>query len=88
MFVLIGVSSGVTRRSQFRSFSFSERDNIKRFLGVDKLQTVFIVAECSLLFSADVLELLPEFWENRNLVSAQKDCQHRVIKNIYAVSSA
>lgn len=79
MFVLNGASSGVTRTSQFRSFSFSERDKSKRFFGVDELQTVFIVAEHSSLFSlpseglwvsADVLELLSEFCENKNLVSS------------------
>lgn len=71
--VLIWVSSGVDSMSQFRSFSFSERDNIKRFFGLDTL--AFVVAGDSSLpsppseafwVSADVLEPPSEFWENRN----------------------
>lgn len=37
--MLLGVSSGVTSSSQFRSFSFSERDIIRRFLWVDVLRS-------------------------------------------------
>lgn len=75
---LIGASSGMTGVSQFKSFSFSERERINRFFGVDELDGIF--AGCSSLVplpsegfwvSADVTELLSEFWDNIYLVSAQ-----------------
>lgn len=65
--VLLGVSSGVTSSSQFRSFSFSERDIIRRFLWVDVL--------CSPTFSLPsegsggvFIPMADTFWENDNSV--------------------
>lgn len=81
--VQIGFSSGVSRMSQFRSFSFSAIDKIKRFFGLDDLLTGFVVAECVSLLSfscegcwepADVLQLPSEFWESKNLFSWSKVC--------------
>ena len=64
MLVVVGVSSGVASVSQFRSFSLSERDKIRRFFEVDELPAGLTVASLpseGSWVSADVLVLPLEF---------------------------
>lgn len=56
---LLADSSELTTVSQFRSFSFSEADSIKRFLGLDALHPMLRFEGPSTHF-----ELSANFWEN------------------------
>lgn len=59
---LLSDSSVLTTVSQFRSFSFSKADSIKRFLGLDTLHPILRFEGPSTHF-----ELSAKFWENEKL---------------------